>query len=336
MHAIQLSNKHFPWHEAAFTALTTREAALPHALLLQGRAGIGKTAFARSFAQWLLCEGTRTPAAACGECEACRWFEQGNHPDYRQVEPDALNEAAESERSKEASKQIRIEQVRELQGFLAVGTHRAGRRIAVLRPAEAMNPATANAVLKSLEEPPPHTLFLLVSSQPARLLPTIRSRCQSVPLPTPGAEAGTAWLRAQGAAAAGAEALLAHASYAPLAALDAAAQVETRDRLLTALAQGEDDPLRLADACAGAEPAQVIDWLHKWIYDLAAIRLQGRARYHPQAAERLGPVAHRLVLPRLLRFERELSQARAIATHPLNPRLFLEALFMDYQALREA
>lgn len=332
-----MSERIFPWQEVAFSALAARSAAMPHALLLQGRAGIGKTVFARAFAAWLLCEGPRSDTHACGVCEACRWFEQGNHPDFRQIEPEFLSvlsgaDTETAERSKDPSKQIKIEQVRELQRFLAVGTHRAGRRIAIVRPAEAMNLATANALLKSLEEPPPATLFLLVSSQPARLLPTIRSRCQSVHLPTPDADTAAQWLEAQGLDEA--RAMLAHCGQAPLAAIEAADQRPLRDRLLGQLARGEADPLTLADACGGAEPIQVIDWLQKWIYDLSAVKLTGEPRYHPQARAALEQLGPRLALRRLLAYQRELAQRRAVAQHPLNPRLFLEELFMRYRALR--
>ncbi|HLU76986.1 MAG TPA: DNA polymerase III subunit delta' [Burkholderiales bacterium] len=329
-----MSEQIFPWQIAAFNGLAARGEQLPHALLIQGRAGIGKTVFARAFAAWLLCEGARSETAACGECEPCRWFEQGNHPDFRQIEPEFLSPEMEGvERSKEPSRQIKIEQVRELQRFLAVGTHRAGRRVAIVRPAEAMNVATANALLKSLEEPPPDTLFLLVASQPARLLPTVRSRCQAVHLPAPDAETAAQWLAAQGFDEA--RAMLAHCANAPLAAIEAADQRPLRDRLLTQLARGESDPLVLADACAGAEPVQVIDWLQKWIYDLSAVQFAGEPRYHPQARAALQKLVASLAPRRLLAYQRELAHRRAVAQHPLNPRLFLEELFMRYRALRD-
>ncbi len=303
-------------------------------MLLRGRPGIGKTVFARALARWLLCEGARSPVGGCGVCEACRWFDLGNHPDFRQVEPDFLSARTDDEageRRKEPSRQIRIEQVRELQDFLGVGTHRAGLRIALIRPAEAMNAATANALLKSLEEPAAGTLFLLVASQPARLLPTLRSRCQGVDLPTPDQAAAVAWLRTQQLA--DAEMVLAHCGNAPLAAIEAAEHAQQRDKLLGQLVRGTVDPVALADACEGVEPARVIDWLQKWVYDLAAVRFTGAARYHPRAADGLERISARLALAGLFVYQRELAQARAVAQHPLNPRLFMETLFMGYRRL---
>jgi DNA polymerase-3 subunit delta' len=81
------------------------------------------------------------------------------------------------------------------------------------------------------------------------------------------------------------------------------------------------------------EPLQVIDWLQKWVYDLAAVHFTGAARYHPRAAAGIGRIAARLALPGLFAFQRELARARAVAQHPLNPRLFLETLFMGYRRL---
>jgi DNA polymerase-3 subunit delta' len=181
-------------------------AQLPHALLLTGQRGIGKFELARSFAASLLCENLTAAGEACGACLACGWLAQGNHPDLRLLQPNALiAEAAESGELDEAGKkkpsqQITIDQVRALDDFLHVGTHRHGARVVLLNPAEAMNRSTANALLKSLEEPIASTLFLLISSEPHRLLPTIRSRCQVMPVRHPVHGLAGQWLRDAGVA----------------------------------------------------------------------------------------------------------------------------------------
>ena len=215
----------------AWTQLIGKLDRLPHALLLHGAPGVGKLALAERFAQLLLCEKRGTATEPCGACEGCRWFLAGNHPDVRFVEPEtmprhaAVAEEGEEEGSDEGGKskrkpsnQIRIEQTRALRGFLNVGSHRGGRRVAIVHPAEDMNTATANSLLKGLEEPPPGAIFLLVSHRPARLLPTIRSRCVPVPVPLPEPKAAAAWLAAQGVRSA--ERWLAFAGGAPLRALD--------------------------------------------------------------------------------------------------------------------
>jgi len=158
---------------------------LPHALLLHGPRGVGKLALAERLGQLLLCEGENRP---CGKCDGCRWYLAGTHPDLRRVEPEALAKGVEpgeegeegaesSSKKKKPSLDIKIEQVRALADFLNLRSHRGALRVALLHPAEEMNPNAQNALLKGLEEPPAGAVFILVSHRPHRLLPTVRSRC---------------------------------------------------------------------------------------------------------------------------------------------------------------
>lgn len=257
------------------------------------------------------------------------------------IEPEALAEAALGEGegpSKGAgspSRQIKIDQIRELEDFLAIGTHRGGARVILIRPAEAMNAATANALLKSLEEPPPGTVFLLVSSAPDRLLPTVRSRCQRVAVAAATPEEALPWLRAQGLK--DPEAGLQYAGNAPLVALEESGETaRARDGLVARLARADVTALDLADACQGVPPDAVIGWLQKWAYDLAAAKMGGAIRYNVRQESALRAIAGVVAAPALLRFERSLSAARAVALHPLNPRLFLEDIFLRYTQLRES
>src|SRR3979490_2592662 len=195
---------------------------LPHAILIQSGEGMGEFEFAQAWAQSLVCEEPGPDRRACGVCHACNWFSQGNHPDFRLIVPESM--APESreegaEPAKKRSEQIRIEQVRELAGFLAVGTHRGGLRVILVYPADAMNANTQNALLKSLEEPPPDTIFLLVTTQAERLLATVRSRCLRLTLPLTAPVQVSRWLREQGIERP--EAALAAAGGAPLAVLKA-------------------------------------------------------------------------------------------------------------------
>ena len=331
----------YPWLIPPWRRLQARRANLPQALLVHGRPGLGKTVLATLFARRLLCEGPAGGDLPCGTCAACLWFGQGNHPDFRVLEPESLSEprATESEPRKRdgetASRQIRIDQVRELQDFLAIGTHRGGLRVVVVRPAEAMNAATANALLKSLEEPPPRTVFVLVSSAPDRLLPTVRSRCQKIGVAPASAADASAWLRTRGLQ--DAEAALAYAANAPLAALEDADERAVRDAFVASrLASGTRDALELADACQGVPPARVISWLQKWAIDLVLAQTAGAVRYHRRHAPAVRALAGPLALERLLRFERSLAESAAVAQHPLNPRLFLEDVFLRYADIWEA
>jgi DNA polymerase III delta' subunit len=143
--------------------------------------------------------------SACGECQACRWLEAGNHPDFRRVAPEGDDEAEEgaSEKVIEKTKKrgasmIKIDQIRELESFVFVGSHRQGNRVVLITEADAMNQPAANSLLKILEEPPSSVYFILASSKAKSLLPTIRSRCRTIPFSTPDAASATAWLARSG------------------------------------------------------------------------------------------------------------------------------------------
>ena len=324
----------FPWQATHWEQLAARLDRLPHALLIQARPGVGAVEFGRYLAQTLLCENRQTGGFACGACQACNWFSQGNHPDFRRLQPESMAPESEDEspskKEKKKSDQIKIEQIRATEGFLAVGTHRGGARVILIDPADAMNPTAQSALLKNLEEPPPGTVYLLVTSRPQRMLPTIRSRCRAVPMGIPPAEAALAWLRSEGVD--DAESALAASAGAPFAALAAAELEPARREFLGKLADPSADPIALAQACDVLEPALVVGWLQRWVYDLLSVRLSGRIRYNAAAKaalERLGPAQDPSALTRLLR---KLSEARGLAQHPLNTRLFFEDLLMQYRA----
>lgn len=330
-------------HEKTWHALQARRDRLPHALLLIGQKGQGKAALARAFAASLLCEQPRADGQACGQCLACNWFSQGNHPDFRCLQPDALSEEAEAEEGKKkASQQITIDQVRGLDDFLNVGTHRDGLRIILVNPAEAMNRNTANALLKTLEEPAASTLFLLVSNEPLKLLPTIRSRCQSVPVPLPSAAQAVAALQAVGIA--DAERWLALAGGAPglAAELAGSGQAAWLELLVKRLAAGARlDPLQAAaeldkalkDAKGRVVLKTVVEALQKWLVDLTLVANAQSPRYFLAQAATIDGLAAMIPATRLIRFYRDVIKRRQEAEQPLNARLFLEGIFLDYRAL---
>jgi len=333
-----------PWQHESWKQLLQLRARLPHALLFHGAQGTGKTVFVEAFAKSLLCEQPTADAHACGACLSCNWFDQLNHPDYRRVRPEALedeladDDAGEEKKSAKAtrapSKEIKIDQIRALADFMNVSTHRSGMRIVVLYPAEALNTAAANALLKTLEEPPPATMFLLLSNRLDRLLPTILSRCRKFALAAPGREAALAWLQQQGVK--DADVWLAEQGGAPLAALEAA-QGEYReilDELLRHLAQpGIDSALKAADKFQKVPVAELVGWLQRWLYDLFALMSAGQVRYYPRHARALEKLAARTDVMVLSRALKGMGERRAIADHPLSAKLFIEEMLLDYAGL---
>lgn len=306
-----------PWNEPVFESLKRRLETLPHALLLHGPRGVGKLALAERAAQLILCESADAARRPCGACDGCRWFLGGNHPDFRRLEPEALSKVS-SDTEEEApargakpSTEIKVDQVRELADFLNIGSHRGRRRVALVHPADDMNLNAANALLKGLEEPPASALFILVAHRPARLLPTIRSRCVAVPVPVPGRDIALKWLSAQGVK--DAPRWLPYAGGAPLRALDYASSAETLDGLLKAIqARGQilvDDREQL-EALAEA--------LQKFALDQALSGFGIPAKYETGGASR----ATRAAATGWLAFARQMGRNRALARHPLNGRLF--------------
>ncbi|MBD2859673.1 DNA polymerase III subunit delta' [Spongiibacter sp. KMU-158] len=226
---------------------------LPHALLLSGPQGIGKLRFAQAFAHSLLCQDAST-FAACGHCQSCRLLAAGNHPDYREISPE------------EGKRQIGVDQVRQLQSFVGQHAHReGGRKLVVLHPAEAMNINTANALLKTLEEPAGDTVLLLVSHAPSQLLATIRSRCLQMSFGVPDQKVVLNWLQNYIGDEALCSRLLTEASGRPLAAKalfdqDGLSRWQGFDEQLQGVIQGRQSPVQLAELLAGEDILETLDW----------------------------------------------------------------------------
>ncbi|MYN18032.1 DNA polymerase III subunit delta' [Rugamonas sp. FT107W] len=340
-----MSNSIYPWQESSWQQLQLLRQRMPHAILFHGAAGIGKSDFIERFAQGLLCEAVLPDGHACGQCASCGWFSQQNHPDYRRVRPEALEdeppegeegdgEAKKTAKSAKApSKEIKIEQIRNLADFMNISTHRQGLRVVVLYPAEALNMPASNALLKTLEEPPPGTVFLLASNSLDRLLPTILSRCRKFALPMPSHAEALAWLKTQGVP--DADSWLREQGGAPLAAM-AQAEVGNRDDLevlLQLLAHPSvEGALKVADKLQKVPLSAQVSWLQRWLYDVFSYKLAGNIRYYPRYQKELASLAGKIHVSRLLAAIKGANERRATADHPLSPKLFLEDMLLEYAA----
>ena len=324
-----------PWHRGELERLMSGRARMPHALLVHGREGIGKRSFASALAQSLLCEDRLSSGVACGRCAACSWFDSGNHPDFRLFEPASVTDGAEDDEGKEkkASLQILIEQIREVPDFIHVSSHRGGAKVILIHPAEALNSSAANALLKSLEEPPAGTHFLLVAHRIRYLLPTIRSRCQLVPLAGPEPDAAIEWLRAQGVA--NPALALAQTGNSPVLAQQLAGEDywQQREFLLQRFAERTFDPLLVAEQIRDYPVQRVVNWLQKWTFDLIFQKSLGQVRYNPDYAAQITALAGWVEPLSALHLHRETVMLQRAVNHPLNSRLFLEQLLLNYAAL---
>lgn len=318
----------YPWLADTWSRLAASRARPAQGLLLCGPAGVGKRALARAWAQALLCESPTADGAACGRCEGCHWFSVGNHPDFRLL---ALEEKETRDGTLKLATTIDVEQAREVVEFVQLSTHRAGWRVVLIDPADALNASASNALLKVLEEPPPRTSFLLLADRARQLLPTLRSRCQRIDFGLPERSVALAWLQAQGQDQA--ETRLALAGGAPLAAATELHQGE-RHALLTALAH----PARLAPV-AQAETFKTVAadiWhglAYKWLADLLAMHHGADATFNPDFSTELARLAPLASLPALMRLAARQAAAGRHLAHPLNRALQLEAWLVQYRAV---
>jgi DNA polymerase-3 subunit delta' len=258
-----------PWHAEHWARLQSRRSrdAMPHALLLCGPAGLGKRAFAQRLVASLLCQQPRD-GEACGQCRGCQLLVAGTHPDFVPLTFGLRKDGT-------PRTEIVVDQVRDLSARLAMASQFGGWQIARIDPADAMNAAAANALLKTLEEPSAQTLLLLLADAPWRLPQTIRSRCQRIEFQLPPASEALAWLQAQGVP--DAASALAAAGGNPGLARDWAGQgalarrQEVR-RDLAALAEGRAEPVEVVRRWLDNEPEQRLWFAAQAVADEAKAR----------------------------------------------------------------
>lgn len=321
-----------PWLADDLAALLDEDSPMHHALLLHGAPGIGKYGFALQVAAAFLCEAPKA-RRACGACVSCGWMTTLSHPDMRMIRPEALDPDFVPASGRKPSREIRIEQIRALASFMAVGAHRDGWRIILIEPADAMNHVTANSLLKTLEEPGPRTLLMLVTSHPDRLPATIRSRCRARLIPAPTARQAREWLLASGATDADTADRALRAAGSPLHAAQLAdpANMAAHQAILEAIAALPDTgTVRAADALDGHDAHAWATVLQRWVSDLTRVVCGTAPHYFPDRFERMGQIVAHSDLGRLTALQRRLSSLAARIEHPLNARLLCESTILAY------
>jgi len=317
----------YPWLESPWQSLKSHidSGRIPHALLMQGPAGLGKSALAALFARRLLCiEPGEVP---CGHCHSCDLFEAGTHPDYQCVDPE------------EPGKAIKVDAIRKLINDLSLKPQYGGYRVFVVDQAEQMNLSSANALLKTLEEPAEQTVILLITHRPSRLPPTILSRCQKLSIRAPRKEAAMHWLQRQHPGCA-ADVLLSASGGSPLQALALTETdvVERRQRVFHefgGVSRRQLDPVSIAERWHGQSHEECLNWMLSWVSDMVRLLMAPTAPRLSNAdlEADLSQLAESFPIRNLMGFRDELLNFRHALGGQVNRQLLLEEALIGWSRL---
>ena len=316
-----------PWLRGPLVETLTQHQG--HALLLKAQAGDGALELSWWLALSWLCEGRAGPhEAACGVCDSCRQARHHTHPDLKILLPEALalayGQPLDWDDKRKPSKQVKVEAVREAIDWMSSTSGRGRGKVLLIHPADTMNQISASALLKTLEEPPPGTRVVLSTAEPARLLPTVLSRCQHRTLHTPPADVAQAWLAEQGLAGEGAVLLSAAAGH-PLQARQWAEQ-----GLNAAQWNAVPEAVKVGQAehFVAWPLVRTLDALQKLAHDSAALALGQPARFFPHAK-----LSRPQSLKAVLDWHRQLQHTAKHPDHPWNDGLWVEAMVAAGRAL---
>lgn len=308
---------------------------LAHAYLFVGEKGIGKHLMALRFAQALNCdrESGTADIEFCGTCRSCQQIQQHTFPDTLWIEPD----------QERAHPQIKIEQIREIEQHMIYQPLIGELKICIIDEADCMTINAANALLKTLEEPPAHSLFLLISSRPAALPATVRSRCQSIRFTAPAqtqVEAALILQREMPPDDAKFLAMLTESRIGEALTAqveDIRAQHQEWDRMVS-----QETMTSLPKIMAMAEKltkagqaTEALEWLSMWVRDLILLRIGSNAQC--LLSETTSPILQKSMesvsVETLLDIQESIEQVQRQSTRNINIQLALESVLLD---LREA
>lgn len=289
---------------------------MPPSLLITGDVGIGVSETAMALAQLLRCQQSKA-GQRCGQCTDCHLINAASHPDF-------LHIACET-----GKKQIGIDQVRRANEFATTRPQVARCKVILVSEAERLNTASANAILKTLEEPASSVVFILASERPGKLLPTIRSRCQTYVLPLPTQTQALSYLVDQPEP----ERLLSLARNRPILAESLASAMGAREtllRLFSSLLSGEKNSVEVAAEMAKLEQTELFVWLQAWLVDLVRQCLHpGQHLQDPQGLASM--IEHYPSADRLMHWvDQQITDMAGIQSgQSLNIQSWLESLLID-------
>ncbi|MGK0169865.1 MAG: DNA polymerase-3 subunit delta' [Gammaproteobacteria bacterium] len=324
------SAKIFPWQRAQWQRLydaLVREQ-LSHALLITGEAGTGRAQFAQYLLNAIVCSNRQPEVPApCGQCRSCTLLQAGTHPGVRIVEPEPDKVS------------IGIDAVRRAIEHISLTTSVGSVKGVLIAPANALTMSAANALLKTLEEPPGSTYFLLVADTASTLPATVRSRCMAVAIPTPNVEESARWLRDT---LPGAEALAGQALGGPLRALalyeaDMAEPLLEVRRMLFRLVTGGPEPGHAASVLHGlCDATTVLSLMQRMVHQLTRLKFGMGVPLSGKELHSLTGLAETLEFSRLFSLSERIVAAQAdLRSNPsLRDLMLIEELAVHWRELR--
>ncbi len=301
---------------------------LAHAILVSGPAAIGKLEFCRAYAQRMNCTKPDPQGYPCGACDNCRLTRAGTHPDVRFVN---MEDAGAADRSEP----IRVDDIREINRFMALSRQQGQFKVVCINHAHRMNINAANALLKTLEEPPAGSVLFLISHRIEELPATIRSRCQNWKFSVPDPTLALQWLQEKAAGPAWQD-LLGACGGRPLLAWQSHDSGLGKTRTvfyeqLHALMEGRETVTGMSSGLRNEDPERIIEWLQAWCGDLirCCFKEHPETIENPDVLEGLRHLAQQAAPHSLFDCMDRLAECRRIASTSMNQRLFVENMLVQ-------
>jgi DNA polymerase-3 subunit delta' len=313
----------YPWHKSSWDKFVTAKLKnhLPHALLISGTDGTGKLDFAKRIATALLCTSP-VNHEACHNCKSCKTYQAGANPDFMGIE------------LLEGKQQIAVDQIRQLSDFITYTRSFNAYRVILLNPVERMNANAANSLLKSLEEPASNTVIILVASNLSRIIPTIKSRCQILTLPTPSKASAITWLK-QRKSTTNPEELLKMANGQPLTAMTISDEdIQSRGELakdLYSICIQEKSVTDVAKRWEKFDQSNLLNWQITWVENFIKNNVS-KSKAEPADKDELAIILAKLddnlsSVEQWNLYQQLISQKKYIHTS-VNPLLFIENMLL--------